>query len=64
MYEKIVWIVGVVSVVVVLISTLINLDNPPYIGPMFQLSIIILLYSAIINVAIILPLILTVKKQI
>ena len=62
-YEKIIWIMGFINTIICVIIALRNIDDIPAIGPNFSLALIPLLYCGIINLVIIIPFTLFIKKQ-
>jgi L-cystine uptake protein TcyP (sodium:dicarboxylate symporter family) len=62
-YGKITWLVGIILVLIYQMSTLMNLDDPSALGSVLALTLINLLYSAIINGIIIFPYMIILKKK-
>jgi flagellar motor component MotA len=62
-YGYITWISGLIAVIIGFIGMMANLDDPAAIGPNLALCVISLLYSGIINVLIVIPFLLLIKKQ-
>jgi flagellar motor component MotA len=62
-YGKVTWIAGYIAVLIGIVAILVNLEDKTALGPNFALALISMLYSGIINVAIIIPFTVFLKKQ-
>jgi len=62
-YGKATWLMGLISVIIGIIGILANLDDKASLGPSVALAVESLLYSALINVLLVLPFKLFIKKQ-
>jgi flagellar motor component MotA len=62
-YGKVTWIAGCVAVLIGVIAMLANLEDRTTLGPNLALALISMLYSGIINVIIIIPFTLFIRKQ-
>lgn len=62
-YGKTTWIAGIIAALVGLLAILINLEDKTALGPNLALALISLLYSGIINLVLILPFTVFVKKR-
>jgi flagellar motor component MotA len=62
-YRKVTWISGFIAVFIGVIAILTNLEDKAALGPNMAVALISILYSGIINVVIIIPFILFIKKQ-
>jgi len=58
-----IWLTGILGVIIGIVSMLINLDDKSAIGPSLALALISLFYSALINILLIIPFKLLIKKQ-
>ena len=63
MYGKATWLAGLVGVISGVISMLVNLEDKNQVGPALALAIVSLLYSGIINLAVIIPFTIFIKKH-
>jgi flagellar motor component MotA len=62
-YGKITWIAGFIAVLIGYIATLVALEDKTALGPNLAVGLISMLYSGIINVIIIIPFTVFIKKQ-
>jgi chemotaxis protein MotA len=62
-YGKITWIAGCIAVLIGVVAMLVNLEDKTTLGPNLALALISMLYSGIINVVIIIPFTVFIKKQ-
>jgi len=62
-YGNTTWLTGIIGVIIGIIAMLANLDDKSQIGPSVALAIVSLLYSALINVLVVIPFLLLLKKQ-
>jgi len=62
-YGKAVLLTGIIGVIIGIITMLATLDDKSGIGPAVALALISLLYSALINVLIVIPFLLLLKKK-
>jgi flagellar motor component MotA len=62
-YGKVTWIAGYIAVFIGVITMLANLEDKTALGPNLALALISMLYSGIINVVIIIPFTVFIKKQ-
>jgi len=63
-YGKTVLLTGIIGVIIGIITMLATLDDVNQVGPAVALALISLLYSAVINVLIVIPFLLLLKKKI
>jgi len=63
-YGKTTWLAGLIGVIIGVITMFANLDDKAMIGPAVALALVSLLYSTLINVLVITPFLLLLKKQI
>jgi flagellar motor component MotA len=62
-YGKTTWIAGFIAVIIGLVAILANLDDKTALGPNLALVLISMMYGGIINIAIVMPFTLFIKKQ-
>jgi len=62
-YGKLTWITGTIAVIVGIIGILANLDDEARMGPNVALTLVSILYCGIINVMVVLPFTILLKKQ-
>jgi flagellar motor component MotA len=62
-YGKATWLAGLISVLIGVVSMLVNLEDKMMLGPCLALALVSLLYSGIINLVIIMPFALFIRKQ-
>jgi flagellar motor component MotA len=62
-YSRITWIAGYIAVLIGVVAILVNLEDKMALGPNFALALISMTYSGIINVVIIIPFTVFIKKQ-
>jgi flagellar motor component MotA len=62
-YGKATWLAALISVLIGVVSMLVNLEDKMMLGPCLALALVSLLYSGIINLVIIIPFTLFIKKQ-
>jgi len=62
-YAKATWLTGLVSVLIGIITMLVTLEDKASIGPMVALALLSLFYCGIINLVIIVPFTVFIKKQ-
>jgi len=62
-YGKTTWIAGFIALLIGLIAMLVSLDDRTAVGPNLALALISILYSGIINVVIIIPFTVFIKKR-
>jgi hypothetical protein len=63
-YGKATWIAGLIALIIGVIGTLNNLEDKSVLGPNLAVALIPLLYSGIINMAIIMPFTVFAKEHI
>jgi flagellar motor component MotA len=62
-YGKTTWIAGFIAVLIGLLAILANLDDKMKLGPNIALALVSLLYCGIINITIIIPFTVFIKKK-
>jgi flagellar motor component MotA len=62
-YSKTTWIAGFIAVLIGVVAILVNLEDKMALGPNLALALISMIYSGIINVVIIIPFTVFIKKQ-
>ena len=62
-YGKTIWIVGFTASLIVVITMLVVLEDKSGLGPNLSMILITLLYSGIINIVIVIPFTVFIKKQ-
>ena len=62
-YGKTIWIVGFTASLIVVITMLVALEDKSGLGPNLSIILITLLYSGIINIVIVIPFTVFIKKQ-
>jgi len=62
-HGKTTWIAGIIAVIIGIIGILVNLEDKAAIGPNVALILISILYSGIINVIIVTPFIIFIKRK-
>jgi len=62
-YGKTIWLTCLVSVIIAVISLLVNLEDKSTLGPNAAVILLSLLYSAFINVLVVIPFTVFLKKQ-
>jgi hypothetical protein len=62
-YGKTIWIVGFTASLIVVITMLVALEDKSGLGPNLSMILITLLYSGIINIVIVIPFTVFIKKQ-
>jgi chemotaxis protein MotA len=62
-YGKVTWIAGYIAVLIGIIAMLVNLEDKTALGPNLALALISMLYSGLINVVIIIPFMVFIKRK-
>ena len=62
-YGKTIWIVGFIAGLIVAITMLVALEDKSGLGPNLSMILITLLYSGIINIVIVIPFTVFIKRQ-
>jgi flagellar motor component MotA len=62
-YGKITWIAGFIAVLISVVAMLVYLEDKTALGPNMAVALISMLYSGMINVVIIIPFTVFIKKQ-
>ena len=62
-YGKIIWVTGIIAVIIITVSILTNLEDKNRLGPGLHTALITILYCGIINIGIIIPYTILIKKQ-